>query len=84
MTVTVLADGDLTSGGDTIGISFLTWTVGGAGFVAGTMSDAVAQSLASFTGPGNRGGTQTYALTNSWDYAIGNYSATITYTLTVP
>ena len=33
MTVTVLADGDLTSGGDTIGISFLTWTVGGAGFV---------------------------------------------------
>ena len=35
-------------------------------------------------GSGSRTDTQVYSLANSWDYATGTYSATITYTLTVP
>jgi len=84
VTLTVQADGPLTSGGDTIAVGAITWTVGGAGFAAGTMDDASAVSLGSWTNSGNRSGTQTYALTNSWTYATGNYSMTVTYTLTAP
>ena len=84
-TLTVIADGDLVSGGDTIAIDNITWTVGGApGFMAGTMDDGTAQSLGNWTGSGSRTDTQVYSLANSWDYATGTYSATITYTLTVP
>ena len=84
VTLTLLAASDLTSGGDTIAISNMTWTVGGAGFVAGTMSRLAAQSVASWTNSGNRTGTQTFALANSWSYPTGNFSATATYTLTAP
>lgn len=83
-TLTVLADDDLTSGTDTIAISNLTWTAGGTGYAGGTMDATTAQTLGSFSGPGNHGGTQTYALVNSWSYATGSYTATITYTLTAP
>lgn len=82
-TLAVKADGDLTSGGDTIAIDQLTWTVTGAGFAAGTMATSDV-GLGSFDNSGNFGGTQTYQLVNSWGYATGAYSATITYTLTVP
>lgn len=84
VTLQVQADGPLTSGSDTIAASSLTWTATGAGFVAGTMSSASGQSLGSWTGPGNRSGTQTYSFANSWAYATGNYSMTVTYTLTAP
>jgi len=83
-TLTCLAGGDLVSGGDTIAISTVTWTATGAGFVAGTMSRLAAQSAGSWTGSGNYSGTFSYALANSWDYEIGNYTATVTYTLTAP
>lgn len=84
VTLTVLAAADLTSGSDTIAVSNVTWTVSGSGFAAGTMNKTTAQSVASWTGSGNRSGTQTYALANSWNYATGSYSATATYTLTAP
>jgi hypothetical protein len=84
VTLTVQSNGDLTTGSDTIPISNLTWTVGGdAGFQAGTAA-AADVTLGSWTGGGARSGTQTYALVNSWDYAIGTYTATLTYTLTSP
>jgi hypothetical protein len=83
VTLSVVADGPLTSGGDTIALTNLTWTVTGAGFVTGTMA-ITDQSLATFGSSGNFTGTQTYVLANSWTYATGNYSATITYTLTAP
>jgi hypothetical protein len=84
VTLTLLAGTDLTSGGDTIPISNLTWTATGAGFVAGTMNKTTAQSVAAWTGSGSWTGTQTFAMTNSWSYTTGTYSATATYTLTAP
>jgi hypothetical protein len=84
VTLTLLAADDLKSGLDTIAISNITWTAGGAGFVAGTMNRITAQTVASWTNSGSRTGTQSYALANSWNYATGSYSATATYTLTAP
>ncbi len=83
ITLVVRSDGNLVSGGDSIAISNLTWTVTGAGYVPGTMN-TVDQSLGSWTGSGNYAGTQTYALANSWSYVTGTYGATLTYTLTAP
>jgi len=84
VTLTLLAAADLTSGTNTIAINNMTWTVTGAGFVAGTMNRITAQSVASWTNSGNRTGTQTFALANSWLYPTGSFSATATYTLTAP
>jgi len=84
VTLTLLSGADLTSGTDTIAISNMTWTVSGAGFVAGTMNKTTAQTVASWTNSGNRTGTQTFALANSWSYPTGSFSATATYTLTAP
>jgi len=83
ITLVVKSDGPLTSGTDTIAISNLTWTAGGAGYVAGTMNTSD-QSVGSWTGSGTYAGTQTYALANSWTYVTGSYTATLTYTLTAP
>lgn len=86
VTLTVLATGNLVSGTDVITIDQLTWTVGGpsAGFVAGTSNATLAQSVGTWTGPGSRNGTQTFALPNSWAYAPGTYTSTLNYTLSVP
>ena len=83
--LTVKASDDLkTAGGDAIAISGLTWTASGTNFVAGTSNKTTAQSLGSWTGSGNRTGSHTYSLPNSWTYATGSYSATLTYTLVAP
>ncbi|MEW5983526.1 MAG: hypothetical protein AB1806_14325 [Acidobacteriota bacterium] len=84
ITLTLLAAADLVSGTDTIAISNVTWTASGTGFVAGTMSKTAAQSVGSWTDSGNRSGTVTFALANSWSYKTGSYSAAATYTLTSP
>jgi len=84
VTLTLLAASDLTSGTDTIAISNITWTASGTGFAAGTMNRTVAQTVATWANSGNRTGTQTFALANSWAYPTGSYSATATYTLTAP
>ncbi len=85
ITLTVLATDDLkTAGGDTIAISNITWAATGSGFVAGTMNKTTAQSLGSWAGSGDRNGTQTYSLANSWGYATGSYTTSVTYTLTAP
>ena len=85
VTVTVLADGDLTSGSDTIPVNTLTWTATGAGFTAnGANNFTTAQMLGSWTNSGNHNGTQTLSLPNSWSYRTGTYTATLNYTLTAP
>jgi hypothetical protein len=85
VSLTVQAGGDFVSGTDTIAIGNLTWTSTGAGYTAtGTMSSAAAQAVGGWTGPGARNGSQTYTLVNDWAYAPGNYSVTLTYTLTTP
>ena len=83
-TLTHQAAGDLTSGSDTIDITNVTWTATGGGFQAGTMDDATPQTAGSWTSSGNRSGTFSYFLANSWDHATGNYTVNSTYTLTAP
>lgn len=83
-TLTAQTGGDLVSGGNTIAISNVTWTAIGTGFVAGTMNKSVGQPVGSWTGSGEQTGTNSYFLANSWNYATGVYTATVTYTLTAP
>lgn len=84
VTLVVQATNDLRSGLDTILATQLRWTSTGTGFVAGTMSKTAAQPVASWTSSGAWSGTQSYTLLNSWAYATGTYSTTLTYTLTAP
>ena len=85
VTLTCQADGpDLVSGTDLIAISNVTWTAGGAGYVAGTMNDAAPQRVGSWTGSGAYPGTNAFFLANSWAYNIGAYTQTVHYTLTAP
>jgi hypothetical protein len=82
--LTAQTGGDLVSGGNTILINNVTWTAAGAGFAAGTMNKAVAQSVGSWTGSGQQVGSNSFFLANDWNYATGAYTATVTYTLTAP
>jgi len=85
VTLTHQAAGPLSNGTDTIAISNVTWTAAGdAGFVGGTMSSGAPVTAGTWTGPGNRSGTFSYFLANSWAYALGNYTVSSTYTLTIP
>lgn len=83
-TLTCLASGDFFSGSNTIAISNMTWTATGTGYLPGTMNRTTAQTAGSWTGSGQRIGTFSYLLANSWSYTVGNYSTTINYTLTAP
>ncbi len=82
--LTVLAAGDLISGGDRIPISKITWTATGDGYIAGTMSKDTAATAGSWQGSGQYSGTFSFFLANSWSYATGSYTQNITYTLAVP
>lgn len=82
--VTVLAGGDFAGAASTIPASDISWTATGTGFAAGALNTTTAQTLASFTGPGNHTGAQTYEMPNSWAYAPDSYSMTVTYTLAIP
>jgi len=85
VSLTVQAGGNFVSGTDQIPIGNLSWSSAGAGYNAtGTMSSATAQPVGNWTGPGANNGSQTYTLLNDWAYAPGNYSVTLTYTLTSP
>ena len=83
VTLTVSAP-DLSGPGGTIGIAALRYAGAGAGFAALTPFSNTATSAGSWTGSGNRSGTHTYSLLNSWAYNTGAYGTTVTYTLTVP
>ena len=85
VTLTVVATDDLRAGTASIAISNLTWASSGTNFVAGGTSNTVTpQTVASFTGSGSYSGSQTYSLVNSWAYATGTYTTSLTYTLTAP
>ncbi len=83
-TLTCLANGNLLSGTDVINIGNVTWTASGAGYGAGTMNAAVAQTAGSWAGSGSRSGTFDFFLANSWAYTVGNYTQDVVYTLTAP
>lgn len=84
VTLTVLAQGDLVSGADSIPIGNVRWTATGEGFVSGTMSKSAAVTAGAWVGPGVRRGTFSYTLANSWNYHQGSYRATVVYTLSAP
>ncbi|MEW6657605.1 MAG: hypothetical protein AB1424_02985 [Thermodesulfobacteriota bacterium] len=84
VTLTVIAYGDLVSGNDRILIDNVTWTATGSGFSGGTMSKITPQTAGRWRRSGTRTGTFSFFLKNSWSYATGNYSQTVTYTLTSP
>jgi hypothetical protein len=84
VSLTVSAPDFTAAGGATIGVGALTWTIAGpAGFTGGTAANT-AVSVGSWTGSGARNGSQTYFLANSWDWAPGTYTTTLTYTLSTP
>ena len=86
-TLTVLANGDLLSGGATVDISNVTWIATPAPpFRAGTLSKTVAQTMASGTGNVNppQNGSVTFRLANSWTYSAGSYTQTVVFTLSAP
>ena len=86
-TITLLAGGDLISGGSSVDISNVSWTATPSPpFQNGTMSKTVAQRLASGTGGVNpaRRGQIVFRLANSWNYTAGLYTQTIVLTLTAP
>ena len=82
VTLTIQASDQLRSGLNTIPASSITWTAAGAGFTGGTLSNTIAQLVASWTGSGVRSGTQAFFFRNLWTYATGTYTLTMTYTLT--
>jgi hypothetical protein len=82
--LSVIASDDLRSGTSTIPISALSWAASGTGFVPGTMNHTTAQPVGTWAGAGVWVGTQTYSLANSWTYAAGTYTTTLTYTLVAP
>jgi hypothetical protein len=85
--LTVLADGDLISGANTVDITNVTWTATPAPpFQNGTLSKTVAQRVASGNGNVNpaTNGSVVFRLANSWNYATGTYSQTLVFTLSAP
>ena len=82
--LTVVADGDLASGPNHIGIDQLTWAANGDGFIAGTMSKSSPQTVAMWTGSGIRTGSVRYRLTNGYGAAAGTYTTRLVYTLLAP
>ena len=84
-TLLAAVSGDLTSGGDSIPASNVSWTASAGPFIAGTLNKTTAQSAANFAnGSGSYNGVYTFTLANSWSYNTGSYAATVTYTLTAP
>ena len=84
VSLTVQADGNLVDGSKSIAISALKWTSTGTNFNPTGTSNTSPVTVMSFSGSGNRSGTQNYTLDNSWDYVTGSYGTSLTYTLTVP
>jgi hypothetical protein len=84
--ITLLAAGDLISGGASVDISNVSWiATPSPPFQNGTLSKTVAQRLASGTGQvPNRRGQITFRLANSWSYAAGVYTQTVIFTLSAP
>lgn len=80
----VCQGGPLTSGGDSIAASNVTWTATGTGFVNGTLSSSTPQTVGSWTDSGSYAGNLNLRLGNLWSYATGTYTGSITFTLTAP
>jgi hypothetical protein len=73
------------NGGATLAIGNLSYASGGApGFTASAPFTVAAASAGSWSGSGNQSTTHTYSLQNLWAHNTGDYTTTVTYTLTAP
>jgi hypothetical protein len=87
--LTVLPGGDLVSGSDTIAINTVSWTATGSGdnnggLVPGILAKNTPVPAGSWTQSGTYTGAFSFFMANSWSYATGTYSQTMTYTVTAP
>jgi len=82
--LSVQAADDLRSGVTLIPVTNITWTVTGAGFVPGTMSQTASATVASWTGSGVRSGSQQLYFRNLWTHPTGTYTVSLLYTLSAP
>jgi hypothetical protein len=85
--LTVLANGNLLSGSQTVDITNVTWTATPVPpYQNGTLSRTVAQRVAAGTDNVNpaKDGSVTFRLANSWNYSAGTYTQTIVFTLSAP
>jgi hypothetical protein len=83
-TITVRAEGDLIAGAATIPIANISWTATPAPtFRNGTLT-TVAQTLATGSGINVERGDVTFRFVNSWSHPVGNYTQTVTFTLSSP
>jgi hypothetical protein len=89
----IYADTDLVNGGNTIPAGNIKWTVTGSGNPAPTFYDGTLVKGVYVTagqGKGNKKyevdatATFYFLLQNSWSYATGNYSGTVTFRLSAP
>jgi len=84
VTLTVTASDDLRSGTNVIPASAVTWAATGGGFADGALAAGVAQTVGAWGNAGLHTGTLTFHLANAWTYAAGQYSMTLTCTLSAP
>ena len=85
LVLTVQADGPLTSSTSTIPANKISWTMAGPGFQAGgTANVNAARILGQWRGSGVWTGTQTYQFDDDWSYAVGAYTMTMNYTMSIP
>ena len=83
--LTVQADGPLSNGVTTIPANKIGWTATGPGFHAnGTAAVNAPRIVGQWRGSGVWAGTQSYQFTDDWTYAVGVYTMTMTYTMSMP
>ena len=83
--LTVIADDDLRDGTATIPASAVTWQGWPSGrWNNGNLSTTVPFVVGSGSNPTNSVGLCRFYLDNSWDYNVGSYTTTATYTLSSP
>ncbi len=82
-TIVMRASSDLTSGVDTVPVTYIRWT-GTGGLASGTALSTSDQQLIQSTGKGTFTGTITFYLQNLWTYKAGSYTTTIIFTISSP
>ena len=83
--LTVIADDDLRDGVATIPVSAISWQAWPSGrWNSGSLSTTVPFVMGSGGNPTNSVGLCRFYLDNSWDYNVGSYTTTATYTLSSP
>jgi hypothetical protein len=82
--VTLVANGDLTSGPDVIPASAISWVAYPSQFASGRLSTTIPVLIVEGLTHAMESATFDFYLDNSWDYYSGVYSGSATYTISSP